>query len=60
MWIFILCVCVCFYRVIASVQRQMVMGDFTPEFSGKMQEFYKKLYFPADLKSMKNRCVYVN
>lgn len=53
-------VCVCFSRVIASVQRQMVMGDFTPGFSGKMQEFYSKLYFPADLKGMKNRCVYFN
>ncbi|XP_026214861.1 uncharacterized protein zgc:112980 isoform X2 [Anabas testudineus] len=41
-------------RVIASVQRQIVMFEFTPEFSSKMQEFYKKLYFPADLKSMKN------
>ncbi|XP_037621769.1 uncharacterized protein zgc:112980 isoform X2 [Sebastes umbrosus] len=41
-------------RVIASVQRQMVMADFTPEFIHKLQDFSKRLCFPAELKSMKN------
>ncbi|XP_059190182.1 uncharacterized protein zgc:112980 isoform X2 [Centropristis striata] len=41
-------------RVIASVQRQMVTGDFSPEFTQKMQIFYKKFNFPTELKSMKN------
>ncbi|XP_039659759.1 uncharacterized protein zgc:112980 isoform X1 [Perca fluviatilis] len=41
-------------RVIASVQRQMVMADFTQEFIHKLQDFYKRLCFPAELKNMKN------
>ncbi|XP_044040772.1 uncharacterized protein zgc:112980 isoform X2 [Siniperca chuatsi] len=41
-------------RVIASVQRQMVMADFTPEFTHKLQDFYKRFHFPAELKSMRN------
>ncbi|XP_078022276.1 uncharacterized protein LOC117255571 isoform X1 [Epinephelus lanceolatus] len=41
-------------RVIASVQRQMVMADFTSEFINKLQDFYKKLYLPAELKSHRN------
>ncbi|XP_029289590.1 uncharacterized protein LOC115009603 isoform X2 [Cottoperca gobio] len=41
-------------RVIASVQRQMVMADFTPEFIHKLQDFYKRFNFPTELKSMKN------
>ncbi|XP_054865796.1 uncharacterized protein zgc:112980 isoform X3 [Amphiprion ocellaris] len=41
-------------RVIASVQRQMVMADFSAEFVQKLQDFYKNLYFPAELRSMRN------
>ncbi|TKS68509.1 hypothetical protein D9C73_002572 [Collichthys lucidus] len=41
-------------RVISSLQRQMVMDDFTPEFARKLQDFYKKLYFPTELKSLRN------
>ncbi|XP_074555015.1 uncharacterized protein LOC141811058 [Halichoeres trimaculatus] len=40
-------------RIISSLQRQMVMADFTPEFIHKLQVFYLSLYFPAELKSMK-------
>ncbi|XP_070683801.1 uncharacterized protein [Pempheris klunzingeri] len=40
-------------RVIASLQRQMVMADFTPEFTHKLQDFYKQFNFPAELKSMR-------
>ncbi|XP_018555299.1 uncharacterized protein zgc:112980 [Lates calcarifer] len=41
-------------RVVASLQRQMVMDDFTPEFAQKLQDFYRRFYFPAELKSMRN------
>ncbi|KAK5865813.1 hypothetical protein PBY51_020053 [Eleginops maclovinus] len=41
-------------RVVESVQRQMVMADFPPAFRLKLQEFYKGLNFPTELKSMKN------
>ncbi|XP_068445094.1 uncharacterized protein zgc:112980 [Clinocottus analis] len=41
-------------RVIASMQRQMVMTDLTAEFLQKLQDFYKRLLFPAELKSLKN------
>ncbi|KAM8880338.1 uncharacterized protein AB9W97_015204 isoform 2-T3 [Spinachia spinachia] len=41
-------------RVIASVQRQMVMTSLTPEFIHKLQEFYQKLFFPPELKKMKS------
>ncbi|XP_054460542.1 uncharacterized protein zgc:112980 isoform X2 [Anoplopoma fimbria] len=41
-------------RVVASVQRQMVMTDLTSEFILKLQDFYKKFVFPSELKSMKN------
>ncbi|KAK2817303.1 hypothetical protein Q5P01_025494 [Channa striata] len=41
-------------RVIASVQREMVMGDLTPEFTLKLQDFYKRFNFPAEMKNMKN------
>ncbi|XP_067352949.1 uncharacterized protein zgc:112980 isoform X2 [Channa argus] len=41
-------------RVIESVQRQMVMGDLTPEFTLKLQDFYKRFYFPAEMRCMKN------
>ncbi|KAM7010123.1 uncharacterized protein LKV04_001959 [Tautogolabrus adspersus] len=45
-------------RVISSLQRQMVMADFTPEFIHKLQEFYKRFSFPHELKSLRNRlCV---
>ncbi|KAJ0033609.1 hypothetical protein NQD34_000716 [Periophthalmus magnuspinnatus] len=40
-------------RVILSLQRQIVMGEFTTEFIHKLQEFYKKLSLPAELKSLK-------
>lgn len=52
-WLCLLCVCV---RVVASLQRQLVMSNFVPEFSQKLQNFYGRLYFPAELKSLKNRC----
>ncbi|XP_060946921.1 uncharacterized protein zgc:112980 [Limanda limanda] len=41
-------------RVVASLQRQMVMDDFTSDFIQKLQEFYKNIILPAELKSMKN------
>ncbi|XP_062243680.1 uncharacterized protein zgc:112980 [Platichthys flesus] len=41
-------------RVVASVQRQMVMDDFTSDFLQKLQEFYKNISLPAELRSMKN------
>nr|XP_040043142.1 uncharacterized protein zgc:112980 [Gasterosteus aculeatus aculeatus]XP_040043143.1 uncharacterized protein zgc:112980 [Gasterosteus aculeatus aculeatus] len=41
-------------RVIASVQRQMVMSSLTPDFIHKLQEFYQKLFFPPELKNMKS------
>ncbi|XP_058496558.1 uncharacterized protein zgc:112980 [Solea solea] len=41
-------------RVVASLQRQMVMADFTSEFIHKLQDFYKRLFFPAELRSLKN------
>ncbi|XP_029002644.1 uncharacterized protein zgc:112980 isoform X2 [Betta splendens] len=41
-------------RVISSVQKQIVMGDFTPSFSCKVQDFYKQLCLPTDLRSMRN------
>ncbi|XP_051242575.1 uncharacterized protein zgc:112980 isoform X2 [Dicentrarchus labrax] len=41
-------------RVISSMQRQMVTADFTTEFSFKLQDFYKKLLFPSELKSLRN------
>ena len=47
------------FRVVASVQRQMVMAEFTPEFNHKLQDFYKRFSFPAELKSMKKRCVFL-
>ncbi|XP_071359418.1 uncharacterized protein [Trachinotus anak] len=42
------------HRVVTSVQRQMVLADFTSEFTQKLQDFYKRLYFPAELKNMRN------
>ncbi|XP_047189915.1 uncharacterized protein zgc:112980 [Scophthalmus maximus] len=41
-------------RVVASVQRQMVMADFTSDFIQKLQDFYKRFCFPSELKSMRN------
>ncbi|XP_076585679.1 uncharacterized protein LOC143320122 isoform X1 [Chaetodon auriga] len=41
-------------RVISSLQRQMVMDNFTPEFTRKLQDFYKRFYFPAELRSLRN------
>uniref|UniRef100_UPI003AAEB095 uncharacterized protein n=1 Tax=Centroberyx gerrardi TaxID=166262 RepID=UPI003AAEB095 len=40
-------------RVMASVQKQMVTADFTPEFIHKLQEFYQRLHLPLALKSMR-------
>ncbi|XP_029984256.1 uncharacterized protein LOC115414923 isoform X2 [Sphaeramia orbicularis] len=40
-------------RVISSVQRQMVM-IFTPQFNQKLQDFYKRISFPPEMKNMKN------
>ena len=51
------CVCLCMFRVISSLQRQMVMADFTPDFRRKLQDFYKKFYFPAAQRNLRNRCV---
>lgn len=41
-------------RVISSLQRQMVMGDLSPDFSHKLQKFYMKLTFPVQMKGLKN------
>ncbi|XP_034398869.1 uncharacterized protein zgc:112980 isoform X2 [Cyclopterus lumpus] len=41
-------------RVIALIQKQMVMTDLTPEFIDKLQDFSKRLFLPAELKSLKN------
>ncbi|XP_033940388.1 uncharacterized protein [Pseudochaenichthys georgianus] len=41
-------------RVIMSMQRQMVMADFPIGFRTKLHDFYKRLYFPTELKSVKN------
>ncbi|KAF7663427.1 hypothetical protein LDENG_00209830 [Lucifuga dentata] len=30
------------------------MGDFTPEFTTKLQKFYKRLFLPPELKTMRN------
>lgn len=55
-WIFIFYLCLCVLtRVIALVQRQMVMANFTQDFINKLQEFCKKLHFPAELRNMRNR-----
>ncbi|KAM6941788.1 uncharacterized protein PEZ65_003791 isoform 2-T2 [Lycodopsis pacificus] len=48
------CIPVLLQRVIVSVRRQMVMTDLTPEFIHKLQDFYRRLNFPAELKSVKN------
>lgn len=44
-------------RVILSLQRQMVMADFTPEFRQKIQDFYRRFLFPVELKNLRNRCL---
>ncbi|XP_068177644.1 uncharacterized protein zgc:112980 isoform X2 [Antennarius striatus] len=41
-------------RVISSVRRQMVMSGFTSEFIHKLQDFYKRLCLPAELKNLRN------
>lgn len=41
-------------RVIASMQRQMVMTDLTSEFIDKLQDFFKSLPFPAELRTLRN------
>ncbi|KAM6939467.1 uncharacterized protein FYW49_007025 [Xenentodon cancila] len=42
-------------RVIASVQKQMVISDFTPEFIHKLQDFYqKRIYFTAEMKGLRS------
>ncbi|XP_072319339.1 uncharacterized protein [Eucyclogobius newberryi] len=40
--------------MIAWFQRRLVMGEFTGEFAHKLQEFYKKLHLPHQLKALKN------
>lgn len=47
-------------RVISSLQRQLVMTDFTPEFRQKLQDFYRRFLFPVELKNLRNRCVPVH
>ncbi|XP_023286294.1 uncharacterized protein LOC111672935 [Seriola lalandi dorsalis] len=42
------------HRVVSSMQRQLVMADFTPEFNQKLQNFYKRLQLPVKLKTMRN------
>lgn len=46
-------------RVISSLQRQLVMADFTPEFRQKIQDFYRRFSFPIELKNFRNRYVFV-
>uniref|UniRef100_A0A667WDY7 Zgc:112980 n=1 Tax=Myripristis murdjan TaxID=586833 RepID=A0A667WDY7_9TELE len=41
-------------RVVASVQKQMVMADFTPGFMCKLQHFYQRIPLPPTLKNMRN------
>lgn len=41
-------------RVISSLQRQMVLSAFMPEFAQKLQDFYRRFHFPTELKSMRN------
>ncbi|XP_061769975.1 uncharacterized protein zgc:112980 isoform X2 [Nerophis ophidion] len=40
-------------RVVSSVQKQMVMADFAPGFCQKLEDFYRKLHFPPELRNMK-------
>ncbi|XP_061536728.1 uncharacterized protein zgc:112980 isoform X3 [Phycodurus eques] len=40
-------------RLASSLQRQMVMDDFTPEFRQKLQDFYRTLSFPPQLKHIR-------
>lgn len=44
-------------RVTSSLQRQLVMADFTPEFRQKIQDFYRQFLLPIELKNLRNRCV---
>lgn len=46
-------------RVISSLQRQLVMADFTPEFRQKIQDFYRRFPLPIELKNFRNRYVFV-
>ncbi|XP_019717739.1 uncharacterized protein LOC109511258 isoform X2 [Hippocampus comes] len=41
-------------RLLSALQRQMVMDDFTPEFRQKLQEFYRNLTFPPELKHIRD------
>ncbi|XP_077426524.1 uncharacterized protein LOC144054943 isoform X2 [Vanacampus margaritifer] len=41
------------HRLLSSLQRQMVMDDFTPEFLKKLQDFYRNLNFPPELHHIK-------
>ncbi|XP_056136409.1 uncharacterized protein zgc:112980 [Lampris incognitus] len=41
-------------RIITSVQRQMVMADFTSEFINKLQSFYQRLKLPSQLRGMRS------
>ncbi|XP_056890777.1 uncharacterized protein zgc:112980 isoform X2 [Takifugu flavidus] len=42
------------HRVISSLQRQLVMADFTPEFRQKIQDFYRRFPLPIELKNFRN------
>ncbi|KAF7223553.1 uncharacterized protein zgc:112980 isoform X2 [Nothobranchius furzeri] len=42
-------------KVMKTVQRHIVMGDFTPQFIHKLQDFYqKKVFLPCEMKYLKN------
>ncbi|XP_061686880.1 uncharacterized protein zgc:112980 isoform X2 [Syngnathoides biaculeatus] len=43
------------HRSLSSLQRQMVMDDFTPEFRQKLLDFYRTLSFPHELKHLRTR-----
>lgn len=47
-------------RVIASLQKQMVMADFKPAFRKKLQDFFQTNCVPVELKKLKNRSVCVS
>ncbi|XP_077381902.1 uncharacterized protein LOC144021447 [Festucalex cinctus] len=41
------------HRLLSSLQRQMVVDGFTPEFRKKLQDFYRNLNFPPELQHIK-------
>ncbi|XP_061882038.1 uncharacterized protein LOC133633513 [Entelurus aequoreus] len=38
-------------RVVSSVRKQMVMADFAPGFCQKLEDFYRKLHLPPELRN---------